>query len=150
MGSATRISHVSVLLALLSALLAASACVRADASVKQFDVPAQAAGQGLNEFARQADITLIFSYDLVADERTRGLKGRFTVDHGLARLLEGTRLAYRQAADGTYLICERNACGQPPAAGAPASTGRRTNPGAGGGNGSAARLHDSPATRPGD
>jgi len=47
----------------------------------------------------------------VAGERTRPVKGRFTVDLGLTLLLTGTPLSYRQAADGTYLICLRTSCG---------------------------------------
>lgn len=148
MGNATGISRALLLPALLTVLLAVSACGQADATLKQFDVPAQPAGQALNEFARQADITLIFSYDLVAGDRTRELKGRYTVDHGLTRLLEGTRLTYRQAADGTYLICQREACGPPLAADATPSAGRNAKAGAGGGNAPATRLHDSPATTP--
>jgi len=140
MGNATGISRTLLLLALLPALLAVSACVQADATLKRFDVPAQPAGQALNEFARQADITLIFSYDLVAGDRTRELKGRYTVDHGLTRLLQGTRLAYRQAMDGTYLICQREACGPPPAADAAPSADRNTKTGTGGGNAPATRL----------
>lgn len=149
MGNATGISRTLRLLVLLPALLAVSACVQADATQKRFDVPAQPAERALNEFARQADITLIFSYDLVAGDRTRELKGKYTVDHGLIHLLEGTRLAYRQAADGTYLICRRDACVTLPAAETVPPTSRKTNTGAGGGNASATRLHDSPATTPG-
>lgn len=108
MGNTTGTSRAFLLLVL--AVLLAVSCARTDATWKRFDIPAQPAGVALNEFARQADITLIFSYDLVADDRTHVLKGRYTVDHGLTRLLEGTGLSYRQAADGTYLICPRDAC----------------------------------------
>jgi len=107
-----------------------------------FDIPAQPAGPALNEFARQADIALIFPYDLVANDRTRALQGRYTVDRGLAVLLDGTRLGYRRAVDGTYLICLRTAC--------PGGFGRRmqapsTTPEAdanrNSGNSSETRLH---------
>jgi len=148
MGTATGISRALLLLAPLLVLLAVSACVQADTTLKQFDVPAQSAGPALNEFARQADITLIFSYDLVAGDETRELNGRFTVDHGLDRLLAGTRLSYRQAADGTYFICQRDACALLPSAGAVRPPGLKANPGANGGNASTTRLHDSPATTP--
>ena len=148
MGNATGISRAFQVLAILPALLGLSACVQADTALKRFDVPAQPAGQALNEFARQADITLIFSYDLVAGDRTRELKGRYTVDHGLTYLLEGTRLAYRQADDGTYLICQRDACGSLPAADPASPVGLNTNTGTGGGNASATRLHGSPAATP--
>lgn len=87
-----------------------AACAPTAAADVRFDIPAQAAGPALNAFARQADITLIFSYDLVADDRTHALRGRYTVDRGLTLLLAGTRLGYRRARDGTYLICPRASC----------------------------------------
>lgn len=77
-----------------------------------FDVPSQPAASALNEFAKQADIALIFSYDLVAATRTRQLKGHYTVGDGLSRMLQGTPLSYRQAEDGTYLICLAASCAQ--------------------------------------
>lgn len=110
MGNTTGYLRDMLLLALLLVLPGVSACVAADPEGRRFDIPAQAAAPALNEFARQADITLIFSYDLVAGERTRELDGRFTVDAALTRLLAGTALGYRQAADGTYLICLRTSC----------------------------------------
>lgn len=110
MGSITAIWRNVLLLVL--ALTAVCACARADTTRKLFDVPAQPAASALNEFAKQADIALIFSYDLVATTRTRPLKGRYTVGDGLSRMLEGTPLAYRQAKDGTYLICLSASCVQ--------------------------------------
>jgi hypothetical protein len=98
-------------LALVLSQLGVSACVAADTRGKPFAIPAQPAGAALNEFAKQADITLIFSYDLVVGERTPSLNGRFTVDEGLTRLLNGTSLGFRQAANGAYLICARALCG---------------------------------------
>ena len=111
MGNTTVFLRGLLLLALLLSLPSVSACVAAGAKGRYFDIPAQPAASALNEFAKQADITLIFSYDLVAGESTSLLKGRFTVDAGLTRLLTGTPLSYRQATDGTYLICLRTSCG---------------------------------------
>lgn len=76
-----------------------------------FDIAAQPAASGLNEFARQADVTLIFSYDSVSGVTSRPLLGWFSVDEGLARLLHGTGLSYRKSSDGTYLVCPSGACG---------------------------------------
>ena len=109
MGTAKALLRNALLLAV--ALLAAAACASADAVRKQFDVPGQPAVMALNEFARQADITLFFSYDLVADVRTRPLKGRYTVPDGLTRLLSGTGLDHRQSGDGNYFICAKSSCG---------------------------------------
>lgn len=119
MGKTTGFLRGPLLLALLLSLPGMSACVAAGAKGRPFDIPAQPAASALNEFAKQADITLIFSYDLVAGESTRPLQGRFTVDAGLTRLLAGTRLGYRRTADGPYLICPRKSC----ARGMPGETG---------------------------
>lgn len=88
---------------LLSLLLCA--CARPDPTYTHFDIAAQPAASGLNEFAQQADVTLIFSYDAVAGMRSQPLRGRFPVDEGLARLLQGTPLLYRRSSDGVYLVC---------------------------------------------
>jgi hypothetical protein len=111
MGNTIGFLRGLLLLVLLLSLPGVSACVAAGSKDRYFDIPAQPVASALNEFAKQADITLIFSYDLVAGESTHPLKGRFTVDVGLNRLLTGTPLSYRKAADGTYLICVRTSCG---------------------------------------
>jgi hypothetical protein len=96
--------------ALALILLAITGCAHADAARKRFDIAAQPAAAALNEFARQADITLFFSYDLVATARTGALKGRYTVDDGLARLLTGTGFGYQQVGDDAFLICPLSSC----------------------------------------
>jgi outer membrane receptor for ferric coprogen and ferric-rhodotorulic acid len=87
------------------------ACVRADADHKHFDITLRPAPSALNEFARQADVTLIFSYDTVARMRSRALYGSYSVEEGLTRLLAGTSLDYRRTSEGAYLICVPEACG---------------------------------------
>ena len=77
MGSTIEFSRGLLLVALALPLLGMTACVAADAKEKPFDIPAQPAAAAPNEFARQADVMLIFSYDLVAEERTRPLKSSF-------------------------------------------------------------------------
>lgn len=143
MENATGILRACLWLALVLPMLAMAACSPSDTSGMRFDIPAQPAGQALNEFAKQADITLIFSYDLVKGDRTRALHGRYTVDHALTMLLQGTRLTYRQAADGTYLICPKDACvrsSEPSEQ--PSFVKRKVDANQSSGNTSAARLRD--------
>lgn len=117
MGSTIGLSRGLLLLVLVFFLRGISAYAAADVKGKAFDIPAQPAAAALNEFAKQADVTLIFSYDLVAGVRTRPLNGTFTVSDGLTRLLDGTALGYRQSVDGAYLICPLVSCEPaPPAA----------------------------------
>src|SRR5579883_2421411 len=62
---------------------------------RHFDIPAQQLGAALDEFARQADVTLLFSSTLVAQARTPGVHGKLSVGTALGRLLAGTGLGYR-------------------------------------------------------
>lgn len=151
MGNTFGFPRGLLLLALMLSSLGMTACVAADAKGKPFDIPAQSAASALNEFAKQADVTLIFSYDLVAGERTRALKGNFTVGDALARLLHDTPLGYRQAVDGTYLICPLASCGLVPPAvlDKPGSVGQEGNARRNSGNPSPTRLQDKPVTTPG-
>ena len=58
----------------------------------KFNIAAAPANVALNNFAVQADIPLIYSYDVVSQYRLRGLRGRFSVDEAIKRLLDGTCL----------------------------------------------------------
>lgn len=99
MGKIIDAARVVLVLALLCA------CARADPPRTRFDIAAQPVAAALNEFARQADVTLIFSYDAVSDARSQPLQGMFSVEEGLARLLHDTPLSYRKSYDGSYLVC---------------------------------------------
>ncbi|MDW2982836.1 STN domain-containing protein [Rhodanobacter sp. KK11] len=152
MGNTIGFSHGLLLPALVLCLLNMSGCVAADAKGKKpFDIPAQPAASALNEFAKQADVTLIFSYDLVDGERTRPLKGSFSVGDGLTRLLHGTALGYRQAVDGTYLICPLASCrlASPTVPNGPGPEGRQGDSRRCSGNPAQARLQDKPVATPG-
>jgi hypothetical protein len=83
----------------------------ADTSLRHFEIQTQAAAAALNEFARQADITLVFSSDLVAKRQTAAIRGDFTVIDGLKRLLDGTGLSFKQISATTIAI---NAAGSSP------------------------------------
>ena len=87
----------------------ASAC-QERGGLRHFDIRRQPAAEGLNEFARQANITLVFSFDLVAQADTRELRGEYPVDGALRLLLEDTGLGFQQLGPGTYAICDRVRC----------------------------------------
>ena len=76
----------------------------------RFDIRRQPAAEGLNEFARQANITLVFSFDLVAQTDTHELHGEYPVDAALRLLLDDTGLGFQQLGAGTYAICDRLRC----------------------------------------
>jgi iron complex outermembrane receptor protein len=89
---------------LLFAVWMFAAPVGAADLVRTFNIPAQSAATGLNEFARQADITLAFSYDLVSSEYTQAVQGDLTVLDALGKLLKGTKLGYKRVSEKTIAI----------------------------------------------
>ncbi|MCW8107731.1 TonB-dependent receptor [Alteromonas ponticola] len=58
-----------------------------------FSISEQKADSALTEFARQADTTLLFPFELAEKVNTNALNGEFTLQEGLQRLLKGTALA---------------------------------------------------------
>jgi outer membrane receptor protein involved in Fe transport len=76
----------------------------ADPTLRHFDIQTQATASALNEFARQADITLVFASALVDKHRMVGIKGDFTVLEALKRLLDGTGLSFTQVSATTIAI----------------------------------------------
>jgi hypothetical protein len=76
----------------------------ADTPLRHFDIETQVAALALKEFARQADITLVFSSTVVANHQTVQLRGDYTVIEGLRRMLDGTGLAFKQVNSKTIAI----------------------------------------------
>ncbi|HVW67802.1 MAG TPA: TonB-dependent receptor [Steroidobacteraceae bacterium] len=76
----------------------------ADATLRHFDIHSQVAALALREFARQADISLVFSSTVVANHQTAGLRGDFTVIDGLRKLLDGSGLSFKQVSATTIAI----------------------------------------------
>ena len=58
----------------------------------EFDIPQQRADLALTEFAKQANTTLLFPFDLAEKETANALKGEYTIELGIVKLLEGTGL----------------------------------------------------------
>lgn len=77
---------------------------RQAADTRSFDVPAQSAVAALNVFAEQADITLVFSQDLVQGITTHPLQGSYTTADGLQAMLEGTGLSIQEINGATISI----------------------------------------------
>src|SRR5271170_6135384 len=102
------------------ALLGSHVYADADTAVRHFDIQSQVAALALKEFARQADISLVFSSTAVAHRQTAGLRGDFTVIDGLRKLLDGSGLSFKQVSATTIAInavTTTNAAQDPPADG---------------------------------
>ncbi len=83
-----------------------SPAARAAGVSRHFDIPAEPLAAALDEFARDADVTLLFSSGLVAHARTAGVQGELAVPPALGRLLAGTGLAFRQVSPSAIAIVE--------------------------------------------
>ena len=86
------------------ALTMVGAPAYANNAMRHFDIQAQPAASALTEFARQADITLVFSTILVENHQTVSVRGDFTVQDALRKLLEGSGLTFTQVSDTSIAI----------------------------------------------
>src|SRR5262249_47879641 len=78
----------------------------ADTTLRHFEIRAQIATLALKEFARQADISLVYSAAAVANHQTAAVEGDFTIVEGLRRLLQGSGLSFKQVSATTIAISE--------------------------------------------
>ncbi|GGW74279.1 TonB-dependent receptor [Alteromonas halophila] len=77
-------------------------------STFRFDIPAQDANAALTELAKQANITLLFPFELAKQVKTNSLQGTFTLNDALRSLLEGTALAVTTDDNGSISIRSRD------------------------------------------
>ncbi|MGB3609432.1 MAG: TonB-dependent receptor [Cellvibrio sp.] len=102
-------NETAILAALSSALLAllSSAAQAGDAhsgTTIPFDIPQQRADLSLIEFARQANITLIFPFDDAMEVTANPLVGRYSIEEAVRLLLANTRLKVRVGEDGQLMV----------------------------------------------
>ncbi|MGH1559313.1 secretin and TonB N-terminal domain-containing protein [Caulobacter segnis] len=112
--------------------LAGPVAVSAQARGEQsFDIPAQDLAERPARFRPASGKQLAFDESLTRGKRAPQLKGAFTADEGLARLLAGSNLVVQPTASGVYAIRERpllvsaSAAGQ---AAAPATAVEQSRP----------------------
>src|ERR1700722_5361607 len=86
----------------------------ADPTLRHFNIQTQATPRDPNEFARQADITLVFAPALVDKHQMVGIKGDFTVLETIKRLLDGTGLSFTQVSATTIAISAETKADQQP------------------------------------
>lgn len=94
------LTSVAVSAAVLTAM-GAPACAQA---ARDFDIPPAALADALNRYAAQADRQIFFSGDLVAGLSSAGLRGRYTPEAALDRLLAGTGLAWSESRPGVIYL----------------------------------------------
>ena len=79
---------------------------------QRIDIPAQDLGTALTELARRADREIYFSSDLTQGRHARHLRGDFTVEQALNRLLAGSPLGFRVNPSGSIIIINEGAPGR--------------------------------------
>lgn len=80
-----------------------SSYVSAD-TLYQFNISQQSADKALTLFAQQANTTLLFPIELAEKETSNALQGRFSVELGIVKLLEGTGLYPIKEDDGNISV----------------------------------------------
>lgn len=88
-----------------AALLSGGAAIADDRKVA-FDIPAENTAAALNDLATQANIHLIFPYDLASKTSAPAVKGTYTVDDALALILAGSGLEIAEEKEGTVSLRE--------------------------------------------
>ncbi len=88
------------------ALCAGSAVAKKPEASRQmaFDIPAQELRDALNDFGRQAGLSIAFYDDAVANHAARALAGSFTPEAALALLLRNSNLYYEFVNERTVAI----------------------------------------------
>lgn len=96
-----------MLIAALAAALAAVPAVMAQTptpQARQYSIPAGPLRDALDTLADQADLSIVYSPELVADKTTQGASGQFTPQQALRQLLTGTGLLEKEVSEATYLL----------------------------------------------
>ncbi len=75
-----------------------------ESNKRSFRIPAGPLGPALSRFATVAGARLSFDPALTVGKTTRGLRGDFTREEGLAALLAGTGLEWAPGPGGTYTV----------------------------------------------
>lgn len=92
-----------------------------------FDIPAQPLSSALSEFARQSGVRVLFAYDNLNGARAPALRGAFTREEALVRLLAGSEFAGHIDGDGVVRL-EQRPRPQPIGAEAPQQTTHEPQP----------------------
>ncbi|WP_341644827.1 TonB-dependent siderophore receptor [Thauera sp. SDU_THAU2] len=88
---------------LTGTLLPATAMAQV-APTHRFDIPAGPLAAALNQAGAISGVLLSFDPTLVANRRSPGLNGSFSIEEGLHRLLSGSGLGVTRRDDGSYML----------------------------------------------
>lgn len=95
--------HVKVWLG-ISLVTVWSTCVQADEPAYAFSLSAKPLPQALSEFSRVTGQSVIYTQDAPYGVEAAALKGSFTAEQALGRLLSGSGLRFRRATHDTFTL----------------------------------------------
>ena len=81
------------------------------AQAQEFDIDAGPAVAGLSEFAAQADVSVVYTYDAVDGLETNKVEGVYEPDQALQLLLAGTGLSVYEGEGGAFAVAARDGGG---------------------------------------
>ena len=90
--------------------------VFADAASFAFDIPRENLALALNQIAQQSHIEIAYSAELTRGKISPSLKGTYTPEQALKKLLKGSGLHVRRIAGGA-LVIEKEGAGKSPSSG---------------------------------
>lgn len=93
-----------VRLSLLTSSLLLSQWSLAQSAPVDFDVPATSLEKSLNAVARQSSAQILFASDITAGKTAPALRGRYTLQEALERLLGKSGLTAQERDEHTYLV----------------------------------------------
>ncbi len=95
--------------ALATVLMTLSPAAWSQTPAYSFDIPAEPLATALHDFARISGQQIIFSSDQVAGKSVAALRGEYSSEDALSRLLAGTDLVVDRAASGGIMVRPKNA-----------------------------------------
>ncbi|WP_423604941.1 TonB-dependent receptor [Sphingomonas sp. MS122] len=99
---ATMLTSASLFIAPARAQQAAAA----EQQTVSLNIPAQDLGAALNEFGRQAGISIAFPVEVVSRRTSPALRGRYTRTEAARRLVSGTGLRVTESAPGSLVLVQ--------------------------------------------
>ncbi|MGH8464232.1 MAG: secretin and TonB N-terminal domain-containing protein, partial [Pseudomonas sp.] len=83
----------------------------AQSASKSFQIAPGPLGTNLSLFATRANITLSFDARQTQGQQSAGLQGSYSVEEGLARLLQGSGLQAQRQSNGGYVLVPADSSG---------------------------------------
>ena len=95
---------VKTLLLTGSAILLLSGVANAQSSTHVYNIPAENASNGLNDFAHQSGLSILFPYDVVSHKQTPMISGQMTEQDALSKMLAHTGLVVGSRENGVVIL----------------------------------------------